>query len=522
MGKGGDKGKGNKGPKGGGKVWRDPSKPYRGSRAGKSVQEKRERAHWRSQGWELVNDEWARLSDLEEEEEHDHHERSRSPSIRHERTESLTPSITSEEVQRQLDEAIRIAQREVAARKIMEERLKALEDALLTRQSTGQATAMYTPTNIEVDPPAPPSEAAASDEAKSQALSGSHNSQKSGSQHSRVESDQPSEVILVEDTLPIIDEADYERESTQASKKPTPTQSPRLQLQIEEGNLRLLPRQPPFPPVETYRSIAAKGAKDYKGKGKSKDAKGKGKGKEGKQGHGRQSAAGKGTSQSSSSKGDFRVIRGDTFEKPYVPRAFEQRRAELTAFEEKKAELKARHSSVNQEYWRKKREESQEEEPDARSYAAKFFTDDIKWPDRGEIRRIALDFHGVIQINRGRNDWYIPAKHLELIRGLQDLSWRVFVISWVGSNHRRNSTWREMEEGGLIDTVGADSILIVDPFNHGQRRVKAAQCTGNRINVMVDDSPEVIEACTEANVIAIAIQGHQSFPPGVDAYSNLE
>ena len=67
MGKGGDKGKGGKGSKGG-KVLRDPSKPYRGSRAGKCVQEKRQRAHWRSQGWELIDNEWRRLSDLEEEE----------------------------------------------------------------------------------------------------------------------------------------------------------------------------------------------------------------------------------------------------------------------------------------------------------------------------------------------------------------------------------------------------------------------------------------------------------------------
>ena len=504
MGKGGDKGKG-KGYKG--KTAKDPTKPYRGSRAGRNVQEKRERAYWRSQGWDLVDNEWCRLSDIEDE-AYEPRERSRSPSVRHEheRSESLTPSLTSNEIRRELDKAIRVAQREIAARKIMEERLKALEDAILTREGGSASSAPYTAMDIEVDPPAPPSEAAISDEAKSQALSGSHRSQAlSGSQHSRVASEHPSEVIVIDEALAAIDEADYERSSAQPSTKPTPTQSPRLQ---EESNLRLLPRQPPYPPATTYRSVAAKGASDDKGKGKSK-----GKGKEGKS-QGRQSAAGKGTAQSSSSSNvDFRVLRGDTFDKPYVPRDFERRRAELNEA----------HGKTSQAYWRLRHEETREE-ADARSYAAKYLTDHIKWPDRGDVRRIGLDYHGVIQVRAsgGKNRWHIPAKNLELIRALQDLNWRVFVISWVGSNHRRNETWREMQEGGLIDTVGADSIMIVDPFNHGPRSAKAAQCEGNRISIMVDDSPEVVQACMERNIIAIAVQGGQAFPEDVEAYSNLE
>jgi uncharacterized membrane protein len=79
-----------------------------------------------------------------------------------------------------------------------------------------------------------------------------------------------------------------------------------------------------------------------------------------------------------------------------------------------------------------------------------------------------------------------------------------------------------MGEGGLIDVVGADSILIVDPFTHGQRRVKAAQCEGNRINIMIDDSPEVVTACVEKNIVGIAIRGHQEFPDGIEVYSNLK
>jgi hypothetical protein len=98
----------------------------------------------------------------------------------------------------------------------------------------------------------------------------------------------------------------------------------------------------------------------------------------------------------------------------------------------------------------------------------------------------------------------------------------VFVISWVGSNKRRHSTWAEMGEGGLIDVVGAESIMIVDPHNDGQRRVKAAQCEGNRIGVMVDDSPEVITACIEKNIVGIAIRGHQAFPEDIEVYSNLK
>jgi hypothetical protein len=172
-----------------------------------------------------------------------------------------------------------------------------------------------------------------------------------------------------------------------------------------------------------------------------------------------------------------------------VPREFERRRAELQASQ----------AAKNASYWQAKRE-ANKEEADARSYAAKYRTDDVRWPNRGDVRRIALDFHGVIQVKADRGGWYIPALHLELIRALQDLDWRVFVISWVGSNKRRHSTWAEMGEGDLIDVVGAESIMIVDPYNDGQRRVKAAQCEGNRIGVMVDDSPEVITACIEKNM----------------------
>ena len=130
----------------------------------------------------------------------------------------------------------------------MEERLKTLEEALLGRAGTGDAPT-YTSMHVDIDPPAPPSEAAASDEAKSQALSSSHRSQAlsqalSGSQHSRVASEPASEVIqmdrpFAEPLSDIIDveEADYDRSSTQPSTKPTPTQSPRLQ---QEGKgLRL-------------------------------------------------------------------------------------------------------------------------------------------------------------------------------------------------------------------------------------------------------------------------------------------
>jgi hypothetical protein len=183
--------------------------------------------------------------------------------------------------------------------------------------------------------------------------------------------------------------------------------------------------------------------------------------------------------------------------------------------------LTASQAAKSASYWKAKRE-AEKEEADARSYAAKYRTDDVRWPNRGDVRRIALDFHGVIQVKADRGGWYIPALHLELIRGLQDNNWRVFVISWVGSNKRRHSTWAEMGEGGLIDGVGAESIMIVDPHNDGQRRVKAAQCEGNRIGAMIDDLPEVVTACVEKNIVGIAIRGHQEFPEGIEVYSNLK
>ena len=66
MGKG-EKGKGK--GKGYGKAGTGETRPYRGSRAGKNVQEKRGRAYWRSQGWELVEGEWWRVEDLPQDEE---------------------------------------------------------------------------------------------------------------------------------------------------------------------------------------------------------------------------------------------------------------------------------------------------------------------------------------------------------------------------------------------------------------------------------------------------------------------
>jgi hypothetical protein len=111
---------------------------------------------------------------------------------------------------------------------------------------------------------------------------------------------------------------------------------------------------------------------------------------------------------------------------------------------------------------------------------------------------------------------------VELIRALQDNNWRVFIISWVGSSWRAQQAWQEMVDAALIDVLGASSIMILDPKNHGERSHKAVTCDGNRINVTVDDSPEVYKACVERNIVCIPIQGGQQFPDEVDAYHNLE
>jgi hypothetical protein len=174
------------------------------------VQEKRERAYLREEGWELVEGEWCRISDLEDEEMEParREERSRSPSIR-QRSHSSVPSLTSDEIRRELDEALRAAQHEAAARRNLEERLKTLEEALLARTSAGTDDAPYTPMHVDINTPAPPSEAALSEEVRSQALSGSSKSQVSQalsasqprSEHSRVASEPASEVIQFDTPL---------------------------------------------------------------------------------------------------------------------------------------------------------------------------------------------------------------------------------------------------------------------------------------------------------------------------------
>ena len=84
-------------------------------------------------------------------------------------------------------------------------------------------------------------------------------------------------------------------------------------------------------------------------------------------------------------------------------------------------------------------------------------TDDIRWRDRGDVRRIGLDFHGVIQVKHDRGGWCIPALHLELIRALQDLNWRVLVISWVG----RSLFWLLWWCLLFLSIIGVQTLLSV-------------------------------------------------------------
>ncbi len=179
----GGKGQAKGGKKGKGKApQRQPDRPYRGSRAGQCVQAKHIRA-WEAEGWRLDPDtqEWEFVGIPEEVDEHDDEDRrSRTPSARASRVESQSSS----EIQRQLDEALNLAQREVQARLDMEKRLRALEAAVAGRREEEPAeeipTAAYAPVNDEgIEAPAPPSEAALSDELRSQALSGSNDSRRS-------------------------------------------------------------------------------------------------------------------------------------------------------------------------------------------------------------------------------------------------------------------------------------------------------------------------------------------------------
>ena len=498
---------GGKGKKGKGQGKPEP-RPYRGSRAGAQVQEKRRRnqqREWEEQGWQLQDDgSWVYVGIPEGEEEQED-VRSRSPSVR---LPSLAVSRASDDIRRELDEALRLAQREAAARKEFEQRLSALEAAAGLRAPTYAPE----PEGGAYNPPAPESEAAPSEvaasEAKSQALSGSHDSQRSQRSARLSEGAESEAMVMQEPLFPVAEEPDFSRES---SRKPTPTQSPRvLELQAQEmdeastsSNMRLLPREPPYPPPVTYKSVAAKGATKGQEKGKGTESERP------------QKIQPIGKAKAALRAKQVQARKWAEEEAEDLAKAWERRHDPIRPVRSMPS------SSSRGPYAEEEtRRAHYDSETAARSLAARYSTDPIRWPHKGEVRRIAIDFHGVLQIKTRGQGWQVPALHIELLKALQDNGWRVFCISWVGSDRRARSTWAEMQSSGVIDTLGAHSCLLITP-DQGERGHKATVCEGNSISIMIDDSPEVFQACTARNIAAIPIQGGQPFPEEIEVYRDL-
>ena len=275
--KGGKKGKG-KAPQ------RQLNRPYRGNRAGQGVQAKRARA-WEAEGWarDPETDEWFFVGIPEGEDEPEEEDRrSRTPSAR----ASRGGSQSSSEIQRQLDEALSLAQREAQARVDLERRLRALEAAVARRpevegevggEAEGAPQPAYGEVGDMVEAPAPPSEAALSDELRSQALSNSNDSRRSKILSEGVESEAMIAFDPVFQLEAVAEEVDYSRArsrkpsimSSQSSKVEEAAEAliqKELRRDEPASTLKLLPRQPPYPPPKTYKSVVTDGEK---GKGKS-------------------------------------------------------------------------------------------------------------------------------------------------------------------------------------------------------------------------------------------------------------
>ena len=116
-------------------------------------------------------------------------------------------------------------------------------------------------------------------------------------------------------------------------------------------------------------------------------------------------------------------------------------------------------------------------------------------------RVVGFDFHNTLQVKRG-NQWIVPVAHLEIIRNLRGLGWRVYLISFVGSRWREESTRSEIESSGLARELGREGR---DWFFVRSKQDKAPLCRQLGIQVFLDDSPEVIESLRREGIYTLPI-----------------
>jgi hypothetical protein len=141
------------------------------------------------------------------------------------------------------------------------------------------------------------------------------------------------------------------------------------------------------------------------------------------------------------------------------------------------------------------------------------------WPDTAGGTVLAIDFHNVLQIRKGRDHWVVPIAHIELLHALKQRGWIPVVISYVGSDWRYRETQKDIHESGIAREVGQEGSGFIITRDKCGKFGKSGICKSIGAVAIVDDSAEILEDCRRAGIYTIPINTyHVQHPEG---YSNL-
>ena len=520
----------------------------RGTRAGKQVQRKRAEREWREAGWTLHRPTgwWYAPGEAPEEEEEEEEEDfeeveveepleaeaddegDRPQEVRDSDFEDLpsSPLSPTSSAQRALEAALEEARRQTLREALEKEELRrkvsALERQLRAQrleEEAEQAAELSAPTaeaaaRLEPAAPAEVEEAAEAPSIRTQeSLTEVEVTVDSSRSRSNLSSDPPlskwssaeSENLTLAEPLRAVEEeeVDYSPDQIVFESEEEDQLAPK-----QAARALLVPKAVAAPRRELLTTPKSKSApKRAASASVQVTPKGKGKRQKGSQAarsassdqsprtcnpssSSRALARGRGEGTSSSSRAlnvDFRLERGDVFG-DYIPRPWELRtRRRDSSSEEPERTQRRRTEAAQVRQWE---------------------TDDRRWPLHDRV--IGFDFHGTLQVKRG-NRWIVPLSHLELIRHLRELQWKVYLISYVGSKKREASTRLDIHEPGLAREIGEEGR---DWFLVWRREDKAAKCRELGIDVFLDDSSQVIAALRSVGVTALAINANEEHEDG--------
>ena len=142
-------------------------------------------------------------------------------------------------------------------------------------------------------------------------------------------------------------------------------------------------------------------------------------------------------------------------------------------------------------------------------------------PPKREKLKVALDFHNAIQIprsyrnNRGgwTKEYYIPQSHVDAVERLTGIA-EVWVLSFAGA-HATTQLKNELYRSGITTILGEDHIIAhpqirervtkVDPISLESRPGKSEVAQRLGIDILVDDTPEIIADAKSRGLATIAV-----------------